>query len=52
MSYRADKLGDGRTDAGNDTTRRPKLAPIKKTQVFWKIIQNGRYTKTTEGLLI
>ena len=30
MSYRADKLGDGRTDgqtdAGNDNTRRPILA--------------------------
>ena len=30
MSYHADKLGDGRTDAGNDTTRRPKLASGKK----------------------
>ena len=26
MSYRAEKLGDGRSDAGNDNTRRPKLA--------------------------
>ena len=35
MSYCADKLGDGRadwqTDAGNDNTRRPKLASGKKT---------------------
>ena len=34
MSYRADKLGDGRTDGrtdvGNDNTRRPKLALGKK----------------------
>ena len=38
MSYRADKLGDGRTDwltdgrtdAGNDNTRRPKLASGNK----------------------
>ena len=34
MSYRADKLGDGRTDwrtdAGNDNTRRPILASGKK----------------------
>ena len=29
MSYRADKLGDGRTDRGNDNTRRPKLASGK-----------------------
>ena len=29
--YRADKLGDGRTDAGNDNTRRPKLASGKKS---------------------
>ena len=33
MSYCADKLGDGRTDgrtdAGNDNTRRPKLASGK-----------------------
>ena len=29
MSYRADELGDGRTDAGNDNTRRPKLASGK-----------------------
>ena len=37
MSYRADKLSDGRTDgltdrrtdAGNDNTRRPKLASGK-----------------------
>ena len=33
MSYRADKLGDGRTDgrtdAGNDNTPRPKLASGK-----------------------
>ena len=31
MSYRADKLGDGRTDtdANNDNTRGPKLASGK-----------------------
>ena len=37
MSYRADKLGDGltdgRTDAGNDNTRRPILASGKKLHV-------------------
>ena len=31
MSCRADKLGDGRTDAGNDNTRRPILASGKKS---------------------
>ena len=31
MSYHVDKLGDGRTDAGNDNTRRPKLASGNKT---------------------
>ena len=42
MSYRADKLGDGRTDwrtdAGNDNTRRPILASGKKREsVFLEI---------------
>ena len=42
MSYRADKLGDGRTDgrtdAGNDNTRRPILASGKNCLIqnnFW-----------------
>ena len=56
MSYRADKLGDGRTDggtdAGNDNTRRPKLASGKnlhhmqnwKTKVFqWKLHIDLKY---------
>ena len=33
MSYRADKLGDGRTDAGNDNTQRPILASGKNYMV-------------------
>ena len=38
MSYRADKLGDGRTkgrtDAGNDNTRRPKLTSGKNEYIM------------------
>ena len=38
MSYRADKLGDGRTDwradAGNDNTRRQKLASGNETALY------------------
>ena len=43
MSYRADKIGDGRpdgradtrTDAGNDNTRRPKLASGNQMEANW-----------------
>ena len=32
--YRTDKLGDGRTDAGNDNTRRPILASGKNQSIL------------------
>ena len=39
MSYRADKLViDGHTHAGNDNTRRPKLASGKKAEISIEVI--------------
>ena len=54
MSYHADKLGDGRTDgrtdAGNDNTRRPILASGKNILGFKKKNFNTKMAKIIELL--
>ena len=47
MSYDADKLGDWRTDAGNENTQRPILALGNETGVLFPFHNQYPYINNT-----